>query len=73
MVAPISLLPTAISEILVNASSSGKLTLADRYGLMAALLLETLSEEEQSSIDRLLYAVRKGRLQIVDELSVVLW
>ncbi|HEY9616038.1 MAG TPA: hypothetical protein V6C64_04315 [Microcoleaceae cyanobacterium] len=69
---PISLLPTAISDLFAHASITGKMTLADRYGLMAALLDESISDEEMSCIDRLLYGLRKGRIQVVNELSVVL-
>ncbi len=68
---PIHLLPSAISEMFAHASVTGKLTLADRYGMMAALLTDSLSEEERYSLDRLLYALRKGRVQIVDELSAL--
>lgn len=66
---PIKILPTALFELFSTASNSGRLTLADRYGLMAALLEEALPEEERCVIDRLLYAVRKGRITVVDEIS----
>lgn len=65
-------LSTAISEIFAQTSTTGTITLVDRYGLMVALLDETISEEERTSIDRLFYALRKGWVQVVDELSVVL-
>lgn len=65
-------LPSALSELFAQVSNSGKVTLADRYGLMAALLSDALTEEDRRSIDRLLYAVRQGRLKIVDEISTVL-
>lgn len=68
---PINLLPTAISDLFAQASSSGKITLADRYGMMAALLEGTASEEEMHSIDRLLRAVCRGRVQVVSELSAI--
>ncbi len=68
---PINLLPSAISEMFAQASVTGKITLADRYGMMAALLTDSLSDEERYSLDRLLYALRKGRVQIVDELSTL--
>ncbi|MBD2256212.1 hypothetical protein H6G13_01370 [Pseudanabaena sp. FACHB-2040] len=64
-----SLLPLAISEILADAATTGQLSLADRYGLMAAILSESLSEEERAAIDRLLRAVLRGRLQISNHLS----
>ena len=66
------LLPAALSELFATASSTGEITQADRYGLMAAVLDESLSEEERSSIDRLHRAVCKGRLSVVEEISVVI-
>ena len=65
------LLPTAIAELFAQVTRTGKLTHADRYGLMAAVMAEHLNEEERSAIDRLLYAVRRGRLQLTDELSAL--
>ncbi len=63
---------SAIAELFAQVSNSGYLTLADRYGLLAALMNDSLSEEDQHSIDRMLYAVRRGRLKMVDEISAVL-
>jgi len=65
------LLPGAVSEILVSARETGVLTLADRYGLMAATLDENLTQEDERSINRLLRAVIKGKIKIADEISVV--
>ncbi len=65
------LLPSAISELFAQVSRTGKLTLADRYGLMAAILAESLNEDERRSIDRLLRAIRRGRIVVVDELSLL--
>ncbi|MCC5898203.1 MAG: hypothetical protein EA395_13950 [Phormidium sp. GEM2.Bin31] len=58
------LIPGALGEILVSARTTGKLTVLDRHGLKAAILDESLSEEEQRSIDRLLRAVVKGRISV---------
>ena len=69
---PVNLLPGAISEILASVTDTHNITKADRYGLMAAILDETITEEELFSIDRLIRAVLKGRFQIVDELSAVM-
>jgi len=71
MISPVNLLPTAISELFAQATRSGKITLADRYGLMAAILADNLDEEERNAIDRLLRSLRRGRLQVVDELSAM--
>ncbi|MDX2100329.1 MAG: hypothetical protein SFW36_21345 [Leptolyngbyaceae cyanobacterium bins.59] len=68
---PINLLPNALSEMFVQISDSGKVTLADRYGLMAAILDGSVNEEEMRFVDRLLYAVQRRRAIIVDELSAI--
>ncbi|HBE19467.1 MAG TPA: hypothetical protein DEG17_21890 [Cyanobacteria bacterium UBA11149] len=65
------LLPGAISDLFAQVSSSGKITLADRYGLMAAFLEESLTQDERDCIERLLRSVRRGRLKIVDEISAI--
>ncbi len=66
------LLPCGLAELFADVTTSGHVTLADRYGLMAALLDESLDEEARYSIDRLLRAVCRGRVQIINELSVVI-
>lgn len=68
---PLQLIPGAIAEIFAHASASGEITLADRYGLMAAIFEEQLSDDERCAIDRILRAVYRGRLQPVDKLSVI--
>lgn len=65
----VQLIPGAIADLFAQVSCSGKITLADRYGLMAAMLEDSLTEEERESIDRLLRSLSKGRMQIVNELS----
>jgi hypothetical protein len=67
-----SLLPTALAELTADVAESGNITLADRYGLMAAILDESISDEERFAVDRLLRAVYRGRFRLVDELSVVM-
>jgi hypothetical protein len=67
----VQLIPGAISEILASVTDTGTLTVADRYGLMAAILDESLEDEDRNSINRLLRAVLKGRVKIVNELSIV--
>ncbi|HBK98042.1 MAG TPA: hypothetical protein DD001_12355 [Microcoleaceae bacterium UBA10368] len=67
----VQLIPGAISEILASVTDTGTLTLADRYGLMAAILDESLEDEDRNSLNRLLRSVIKGRVKIVNELSAV--
>ncbi|MGF1495324.1 MAG: hypothetical protein ACFB8W_00675 [Elainellaceae cyanobacterium] len=45
--------------------------MADRYGLMAAILNSNLSQEEREAIDRILWSVRRGRIKMVDDLSAL--
>lgn len=71
MSAPIQLLPGALAELFAQVSCSGVLTLADRYGLMAAVFDETLSDEERFALNRLLRSASRGQVQLVNELSVV--
>ncbi|HBL59346.1 MAG TPA: hypothetical protein DDZ80_12765 [Cyanobacteria bacterium UBA8803] len=65
------LIPGAIADLFAQVSHSGQITLADRYGLLAALLEDTLTEDERASIDRMLYALHRGRMRIVDEISAL--
>ncbi len=68
----VQLLPGAISEILASVTDTGALTVADRYGLMAAVLDESLEEEDRNSVNRLLRSVMKGKVKVVPELSAVI-
>lgn len=69
----ITLLPGAIAELYVQATLSKSLTLADRYGLLAAVLSEELlSDDERAAIDRLLRAAQRHQIKPTNELSVVL-
>lgn len=69
MLDQVRLLPGAISELFAQASYSGQITLADRYGLMAAMLEEAIAEEERAAIDRILHAFYRGRMKVVSEIS----
>lgn len=67
----LDILPSALSELFAAAAISGCLTIADRYGLLAALLKDSLTSEESAAIDRLLHGVRRGRVVLVESLSIV--
>ncbi|NJN87901.1 MAG: hypothetical protein HC881_18400 [Leptolyngbyaceae cyanobacterium SL_7_1] len=71
MFPPVRLLPGAIAELFAQVSDTGVLTIADRYGLMAALLDDSISDEERYAIDRLLRATRRGKLKVVNDLSAL--
>jgi len=60
----LSLLPGAIEEMLVSIAYSGYITELDRYGLMAAVLDNSLTKEERCILDRLLRFVIKGRIKM---------
>ena len=68
----VNLLPGAISEILASVAESHRITIADRFGLMAAILEESLPEEERYAVDRVLRSLVKGRIEVVDELSAAI-
>jgi hypothetical protein len=63
---PLNLLPGAIYEIIVSVTDTGSLSLLDRYGLMAAIMDESIEEEERLSIDRLLRSISRGRVQVAN-------
>ncbi|MEM9542665.1 MAG: hypothetical protein AAGA60_24635 [Cyanobacteria bacterium P01_E01_bin.42] len=60
----LQLLPGAINEISASTSKTGILTVSDRYGLMAAALDETLDEGDRQTLNRILRAVGRGKIQI---------
>jgi hypothetical protein len=69
---PVNLLPGAINELIATVTDTYRLTKADRYGMMAAVSDESISEEEHDSLDRLIRSLVKGGIQVTDELSIVL-
>lgn len=69
---PVNLLPGAINELIATVTDTRCLTKADRYGMMAAILDESITEEELGSLDRLIRSLVKGRIQVVDELSILM-
>ncbi len=71
MVAPLCLIPTAVSELFARISTTGQITLADRFGLMAAAFDESLSVEEREAIDRILQGIRRRRYQVVSDISAL--
>ncbi len=58
---------SSITNLFSEIVLSGQITPAAHSQIMAALLEEKLNDEEKASIKRLLYALRRGRLQIVEE------
>lgn len=68
---PVYLLPSGLGELFAKVNTTGEITLADRYGLMAAILDESLSQEEQFSINRVLRSVCRGKIKVVNKISSV--
>lgn len=64
-------LPDAMAELYAYACLTGELTLADRYGIQAMLMSPGLQEEDMRCIDRLLHAVKRGRIEISQTLSAI--
>lgn len=58
------LLPGAIADILASVAETGCLSQGDRYGLMAAILDESASEEDLRATNRLLRSVARGRVRV---------
>ncbi|MFB2921753.1 MULTISPECIES: hypothetical protein [Aerosakkonema] len=57
--------PYTLSEIFARASRSGKISRAEYNRLTLAMMQNCLSEDEQSCIRRIQYAVRRNRIKIV--------
>ncbi len=55
-----------VAELFGEAWNYGYLTLNQRLTLQNLLLNLSLSEEERDAIDRLLHAVRRGWLKVID-------
>jgi hypothetical protein len=66
----INLIPGAINELLATVRDTQCLTKADRYGMMAAILDESTTDEERGCLDRLLRSFAKGRIQVSNDLSL---
>lgn len=70
MLPQLQLIPGAIAEILASTTDSGVLTLTDRYGLMAAILDESLDEQDRRAVNRLLRAVLRGKIKVAHQTSL---
>ncbi|OCR02767.1 hypothetical protein BCD67_18050 [Oscillatoriales cyanobacterium USR001] len=55
-----------IADLFFQVYRSGILTLAHRKYLKNAILESNLSQEDQTALNRLLHAVRRGWLKVVD-------
>ncbi|WP_017302953.1 hypothetical protein [Spirulina subsalsa] len=64
MLNQLQLIPGALADIMASVADTQTLTIGDRYGLMAALLDDSLQEDERRAIDRILHAVRRGNVRL---------
>ncbi len=55
-----------LAEVFFQVYQQGKIDRNHRQYLRATLLNEQISQEEQTAINRLLYAVRRGWLQVAE-------
>jgi hypothetical protein len=66
-VCKVYLLDSTITQLFIQVIQKGQLTLTDRCVLMKAILSNSLCPDEEILINRLLHAVRRGMLKVVDE------
>lgn len=67
MIVYVNFYKQTISEIFYQIWQTKQISARHRWGLRSALMQDSLSEDERDAIDRLLHAVRRGWLQVVDE------
>ena len=60
----VCMLPYSLSEIFAQASRSRRISRSEYERLLLALMQNLLSEDERSSIKRLMYAVRRKRIKV---------
>jgi hypothetical protein len=55
-----------IAELFYQVCQAGHLTRSDRQKIMSAFLSGALTDEEKAAINRLVHAVRRGWLKVLD-------
>lgn len=58
--------PKPLEELFGDILFSGKMTKTDRYHLRTAILRNSLTDEHQDIINRLIYSTKRGRLRMMD-------
>ena len=66
MSAQVALSPVPVAELFGEAWNYGYLTLNQRLALQNLLLNLSVNSEDRDAIDRLLHAVKRGWLKIID-------
>ncbi len=59
---------STIAQLYTQATTNGCISLSACSDLMTILLKDSINEYDKDLIKRLLYAVRRGRLKVIDEL-----
>lgn len=59
-------LPSRLLDLFAEVIQKGELTLDDRSKLKTEILNTPLTEEEKDSINRLVYSVKRGLLDVVE-------
>ena len=62
----VSFTPATLAELFSQVAYSKRLKIADQQNLIAVRMTEMLNEDDKTSIDRLLYGIRRGWLTIED-------
>lgn len=62
------LLTDSISDLFAEVSNTGRMTPLACQKLQAAMLDQQTTDEEKQAIERLLYAIRLGRVQVIEEI-----
>lgn len=55
---------STMAEVYFRVYQQGKIDISHRQKLRATLLKESVSQEEQTAINRMIYAVRRGWLKL---------
>lgn len=62
----VSFTPATLAELFSQVAYSRRLKAADQQELIAARMAGILNEDDRTSIDRLLYGIRRGWLTLED-------
>ncbi|WP_432810044.1 hypothetical protein [Pantanalinema sp. GBBB05] len=66
MITAVAWMPARLEELVEQIVLSRRITLSQRQRLQSVLLADPLSPADLVLLDRLLYGVRRGILQVVD-------
>ncbi len=61
---PVQLIPGALAAMLADVIETGILTQNDRHGLRAAVMDESLPDDDRRTINRILQLAQRGGIQL---------